>query len=67
MAIAKKKKRQSFNTHITDNDDLEEISKITEMLNPDEKVLLVTRQSRINLEVLYIHQTSSILLTEELS
>lgn len=40
-------KRQSFNTHITDNDDLEEISKITEMLNPDEKVLLVARQSRI--------------------
>src|ERR671924_2032581 len=40
-------KRQSFNTHITDNDDLEEISKIAEMLNPDEKVLLVARQSRI--------------------
>ena len=39
-------KRQSVNTHITD-DDLEEISKITEMLNPDEKVLLVARQSRI--------------------
>lgn len=39
-------KRQPFNTHITD-DDLEEISKITEMLNPDEKVLLVARQSRI--------------------
>jgi hypothetical protein len=29
------------------SDDLEEISKITEMLNPDEKVLLVARQSRI--------------------
>src|SRR5918995_923758 len=40
-------KRQSVNTHITDDDDLEEISKITEMLNPDEKVLLVARQSRI--------------------
>jgi hypothetical protein len=40
-------KRQSVNTHITDGDDLEEISKITEMLNPDEKVLLVARQSRI--------------------
>ena len=39
-------KRQSFNIHITD-DDLEEISKITEMLNPDEKILLVARQSRI--------------------
>jgi hypothetical protein len=28
-------------------DDLHEINKITEMLNPDEKVLLVARQSRI--------------------
>jgi Bacterial PH domain/Short C-terminal domain len=35
------------NTHLTDSDDLEEISKITEMLNPDEKVLLVARQSRL--------------------
>ena len=35
------------NTHITNGDDLEEISKITEILNPDEKVLLVARQSRI--------------------
>ena len=32
---------------LIDRDDLEEISKITEMLNPDEKVLLVARQSRI--------------------
>ena len=32
---------------VTDRDDLEEISKITEMLNPDDKVLLVARQSRI--------------------
>jgi hypothetical protein len=30
-----------------DGDDLEEISKIPEILNPDEKVLLVARQSRI--------------------
>jgi hypothetical protein len=35
------------NTHLTDGDDLEDIGKITEMLNPDEKVLLVARQSRI--------------------
>jgi hypothetical protein len=35
------------NTHITDSSDLEEISKVTEMLNPDEKVLLVAKQSRI--------------------
>src|SRR5215208_6159237 len=32
---------------VIDRDDLEEISKIAEMLNPDEKVLLVARQSRI--------------------
>ena len=31
----------------TDSEDLEEINKITEMLNPDERVLLVARQSRI--------------------
>lgn len=35
------------NTNISDKSDLEEISKIREMLNPDEKVLLVARQSRI--------------------
>ena len=32
---------------VTDRDDLDDISKITEMLNSDEKVLLVARQSRI--------------------
>src|ERR671912_791540 len=32
---------------VTDRDDLEEINKIAEMLNPDEKILLVARQSRI--------------------
>ena len=31
----------------TDNDDLDDISKIAEMLDPDEKVLLVARQSRL--------------------
>jgi hypothetical protein len=36
-----------LNTHLTNSNDLEEISRITEMLNPDEKVLLVARQSRI--------------------
>jgi hypothetical protein len=42
-----KKEKLPSNTHPTDGDDLEEISKIKEMLNPDEKVLLVARQSRI--------------------
>src|SRR5919108_3283599 len=40
-------KEYPLNTHLTDGDDLEEINKIKEMLNPDEKVLLVARQSRI--------------------
>jgi hypothetical protein len=40
-------KEQPLNTHLTDRDDLEEINKIKETLNPDEKVLLVARQSRI--------------------
>lgn len=41
------KEKLPSNTHPTDGDDLEEISKIKETLNPDEKVLLVARQSRI--------------------
>jgi Bacterial PH domain len=41
------KEPSPFNTHITNGDDLEEINKISEMLNPDEKILLVARQSRI--------------------
>ncbi len=32
---------------LADRDDLDEISKITEILNPEERVLLVARQSRI--------------------
>ena len=41
------KKKDSFITDITDGDELNEIRKIANMLNPDEKVLLVARQSRI--------------------
>ena len=33
--------------YITDKDDVEEVNKINEMLNPDEKVLLVAKQSKI--------------------
>jgi hypothetical protein len=40
------KKNDSFITDITDGEELEEIRKIANMLNPDEKVLLVARQSR---------------------
>ena len=42
-----KEDRSPIKKPLTDRDDLEEISKIAEMLNPDEKVLLVARQSRI--------------------
>jgi hypothetical protein len=50
MPLGFGKKEKGFptsNTNITDSSDLEEISKVTEMLNPDEKVLLVAKQSRI--------------------
>jgi hypothetical protein len=50
MPIGFGKEEKGFptsNTLITDSSDLEEISKVTEMLNPDEKVLLVAKQSRI--------------------
>jgi hypothetical protein len=39
-------KKNHFNTDITDEDELDEIKKIADMLNPDEKVLVVARQSR---------------------
>jgi hypothetical protein len=42
-----KKYSHNMNNSITDKGDLEEINKINEMLNPDEKVLLVARQSKI--------------------
>jgi hypothetical protein len=37
----------SFITNITDKEDLEEIRKIANMLNPNEEVLVVARQSRL--------------------
>jgi hypothetical protein len=43
----KREKEPLFNTHLIDADDLDEINKITEILNPEERVLLVARQSRI--------------------
>jgi hypothetical protein len=41
------KKPLTYDGGKDDDDDLEEISKITEMLNQDERVLLVAKQSRI--------------------
>ena len=38
--------KRSFNTDITDGDELNEIEKIEKILNSDEKVLLVARESR---------------------
>lgn len=38
--------KRSFNTDITDAEELDEIEKIKKILNQDEKVLLVARQSR---------------------
>jgi len=40
------KNQGTFVTHITNKDELYEIEKIKNMLNPNEKVLLVARQSR---------------------
>jgi hypothetical protein len=39
--------KHSFNTDITDEEELEEIEKIEKILTSDEKVLLVARQSRL--------------------
>ena len=44
---SKKKNSDLFTTNIKDREELSEITKIAEMLNPDEKVLLVAKQSRI--------------------
>lgn len=37
--------KHSFNTDITDAEELDEIEKVQKILSPDEKVLLVARQS----------------------
>ena len=42
-----RKNTDSFTTNIKDREELSEINKIAEMLNPDEQVLLVAKQSRI--------------------
>jgi len=39
--------KHSFNTDITDGDELNEIEKIEKILNSEEKVLLVARESRL--------------------
>src|SRR5919199_4567672 len=43
----KEEQPQSFTTDITDKEDVEKIKEIAEMLNPNEEVLVVARQSRL--------------------
>jgi Bacterial PH domain/Short C-terminal domain len=47
FSFGKKEQPQSFTTDITDKEDLEEIRKICHMLNPNEEVFVVARQSRL--------------------
>jgi hypothetical protein len=47
FGLGRNKEDSPIKNPVTDRDDLEEINKIAEMLNPDEKVFLVARQSRI--------------------
>jgi hypothetical protein len=47
FGFGKKEQPQSFTTDIIDKEDLEEIKEIAEMLNPNEEVFVVARQSRL--------------------
>jgi hypothetical protein len=47
FGFKKKESTPSFTTNITDKDDRDEIKKIAEMLNPNEEVFVVARQSRL--------------------
>jgi hypothetical protein len=47
LGFGKKEQPQSFTTDITDKEDLEEIKEIRHMLNPNEEVFVVARQSRL--------------------
>jgi hypothetical protein len=42
-----RKEETHYTTDITDKEDLEEIKEISDMLNPNEEVLVVARQSRL--------------------
>jgi replication-associated recombination protein RarA len=47
FGLGSKEQPQSFTTDITDKEDLKEIKEICEMLNPNEEVFVVARQSRL--------------------
>src|ERR1041385_2580773 len=46
LGFGRKQEFQTFTTDITNKDDLKEIKKIRHMLNPNEEVLVVAKQSR---------------------
>jgi hypothetical protein len=45
--FVRKEQHQSFTTDIADKEDLAEIKEVDEMLNPNEEVFVVARQSRL--------------------
>jgi Bacterial PH domain/Short C-terminal domain len=47
FGFGRKEQPQSFTTDITNKEDLQEIKKIRHMLNPNEEVFVVARQSRL--------------------
>lgn len=47
FGFGKKEEQAPFKTDITDKDELDEIKKIADRLDPDEKVLLVAKQARV--------------------
>jgi hypothetical protein len=47
FGFGRKEQPQSFTTDITDKEDLAEIKEIADMLNPNEEILVVARQSRL--------------------
>ena len=46
LGFGRKQEFRTFTTDITNKDDLKEIKKIRHMLNPNEEVFVVARQSR---------------------
>lgn len=62
--VQREKPLPSFTTDVTDEEDLEEIKKIRQMLNPNE-VFVVARQSRLRQVALHLHLILFLLLIEE--
>jgi hypothetical protein len=47
FGFGKKEQPLSFTTDIPDKEDLEEIREVVDMLNPNEEVYVIARQSRL--------------------